>query len=155
MKALQEMELLRRHLAEARLTTAALHIRSGSVATAKLILHEASRLAPSLANPYVMLAKQAFWEGRLDSADANITLAEDRGFSAQHAEAMRGAVSELRCRAQAKEAARRESKESRSAVWSMVCRLAASDAKWLTPPFAARVVLMACMLLLMASGISS
>ncbi len=155
MNAIHELEILRRHLAEAQLARAAIQIRSGSLAIARSSLQEATRLAPSLANPYVMLAKLAFWEGRLDSADANITLAEDRGFSAQHAEAMRGAVSELRCRAQAKEAARRESKESRSAVWSMVCRLAASDAKWLTPPFAARVVLMACMLLLMASGISS
>ena len=155
MNAIHELEILRRHLAEAQLARAAIQIRSGSLAIARSSLQEATRLAPSLAHPYVMLAKLAFWEGRLDSADANITLAEDRGFSAQHAEAMRGAVSELRCRAQAKEAARRESKESRSAVWSMVCRLAASDAKWLTPPFAARVVLMACMLLLMASGISS
>ena len=155
MKPIEELEILRHHLAEARLATAAIHIRSGSVATAKVILHEVNRLAPSLANPYVMLAKLAFWEGQLDSADENIKLAEARGFSDAQAEAMRGAVSELRCRGRAKDAARREARASRAALWDSIYRLATSEPRWFTPRFVASIVFFACMLLLMASGISS
>lgn len=155
MKPIQELEILRHHLAEARLAAAAVHIRSGSIATAKVILHEVNRLSPSLANPYVMLAKLAFWEGQLDSAEENIKLAEARGFSGPQADAMRGAVSELRCRRQANEAARREAREARAALWDPIYRLATSDARWFTPRFVASIVLFACMLLTIAAGLSS
>lgn len=151
MTHIPEIGLLRKHLASARLRTAISHVKSGDIDIAKLNLIEASQLDPSLAHPYVILSKIAFWNGDLLNAEANITLAEERGLSKDQSNTMRGAVIQVRERAQAKQLARLRRRESLAGLWNAIYRLATNETNWLTPRTVATVVFFECLLLMLRS----
>lgn len=149
MKPLPEIDLLRRHLAAARLKTVFLEIRSGKVATAKVNLTVVSRLDPSMANPYVILAKIAFWNGDLVGAEKNIAQAEERGFPKLKCEAMRSAIDELRQRAEVKQKIKAPPVANRAALFDSIYRITTNDANWLTPRLIATIAFLGSVLLIM------
>ena len=151
MTQLREIGLLRQHLALARLRTAISHVKSGDIDSARLNLNEASQLDPSLAHPYVILSKIAFWDGDLVNAEANITLAEERGLSKDKPEAMRGAVRQLRERFESKQLARLRRRESVAGTWMAIYRVATNETNWLTPRMVATVVFLECLILMLRS----
>ena len=146
MKPLTEMTQLRHQFASARLKTAFTHIRSGKLRSGKLLLLEASRLAPTLPHPYVMLAKLAFWEGDLVSADANIALAEERGFPKVQSEPMRSAIEELRLRARTRREEKAEAAAGRKAFITAMYRIATNETNWLTDHLTALLLFFVCIL---------
>ena len=151
MTQLRELGLLRQHLASARLRTAISHVKSGDIHSARLHLIEASQLDPSLVHPYVILSKIAFWDGDLENAEANITLAEERGLSKDQSDAMRGAVRQLRERFESKQLARLRRRESVAGTWMAIYRVATNETNWLTPRMVATVVFLECLILMLRS----
>ena len=149
MTQLREIGLLRQHLASARLRTAMSLVQSGDIDNAKLNLIEASQLDPSLVHPYVILSKIAFWDGDLENAEANITLAEERGLSKDQSNAMRGAVIQLRERVELKQLARLRRRESVEGMWNAMYRVATNETNWLTRRMVAMVVFLACLKLVL------
>lgn len=151
MTQLREIGLLRQHLASARLRTAMSLVKSGDIDNAKLNLIEASQLDSSLVHPYVILSKIAFWDGDLESAEANITLAEGRGLSKDQSNVMRGAVIQLRERVELKRLARLRRRESVAGTWMAIYRVATNETNWLTPRMVATVVFLECLILMLRS----
>jgi hypothetical protein len=151
MTQLRELGLLRKHLASVRLRTAISHVKSGDINRARLNLIEASHLDPSLAHPYVILSKIAFWDGDLVNAEANITLAEQRGLSRDQSNAMRGAVIQLRERFESKHRARLRRRESVAGMWNAMYRVATNETNWLTPRMVATFVFLECLMLMLWS----
>jgi hypothetical protein len=149
MTQLREIGLLRQHLASARLRTAMSLVKSGDIDNAKLNLIEASQLDPSLVHPYVILSKIAFWDGDLESAEANITLAEGRGLSKDQSNAMRGAVIQLRERVELKQLARLRRRETVEGMWNAMYRVATNETNWLTRRMVAMVVFLVCLKLVL------
>ncbi len=150
MKPLPEMILLRRHLAAAQLKSAFRDIRSGRFATATDSLTLVSRLDPTLANPYVMRAKVAFWKGDLVDAEKNIAQAEERGFPNPQCEAMRSAIDELRQRVQAKQRTKADSAAKRAALFDSIYRFASNDANWLTPRLVAMILFLGSIIIMLS-----
>jgi hypothetical protein len=151
MTQFREIGLLRQHLASARLRTAISHVKSGDIDSARLNLNEVSQLDPSLAHPYVILSKIAFWDGDLVNAEANITLAEERGLSKDQSDAMRGAVRQLRERFESKQLARLRRRESVAGTWIAINRVVTNETNWLTPRLVATVVFLECLILMLWS----
>ena len=151
MTHIREIGLLRQHLASAQLRTAISLIKSGDLDKAKLNLIEANQLDPSLVHPYVILSKIAFWDGDLMNAEANINLAQERGLSNDQSNAMRGAVIQLRERAESKRIARLRRKDSVAGTWNALYRVATNETNWLTPRMVAIVVFLECLILMLRS----